>query len=249
AYAVKRDMVISTRVPKNIEKGKYPGAYVFPSKKGIESRRPVIGLDFASLYPTWCVRHDNQTEKKGLYSVVLEDLANKRLELKARLVPLEKKKQHFGKMISSAKESDYWDLKQKTLKVYMNTFYREAGNSLSSIYLRELACRTTTLRKYYLNFVAKFVSKKAFFREELFKEAYWTEMVKITMNVMSKLRNQVNAYLRIKSGTSYLKIAYEEVLFPICFTGKKKYFGIEHEDIVNFKLKNLFMKGIYTVKQ
>src|SRR3954453_17257859 len=28
AYAVKRDMVISTRVSENIEKGKYPGAYV-----------------------------------------------------------------------------------------------------------------------------------------------------------------------------------------------------------------------------
>ncbi|PKK56360.1 ribonuclease H-like protein, partial [Rhizophagus irregularis] len=51
AYAVKQDMVISTRVPENIEKGKYPGAYVFPPKKGIENRRPVTGLDFASLYP------------------------------------------------------------------------------------------------------------------------------------------------------------------------------------------------------
>src|SRR3954454_23511561 len=74
-------------------------------------------------------------------------------------------------------------------------------------------------------------------------------MVKITMNVMKKLCNQVNTYLRIKSGTSYLKMAYEEVLFPVCFNGKKKYFGVGHEDVVNFKLKKLFMKGIETVKQ
>ncbi|CAG8730762.1 uncharacterized protein OCT59_000623 [Rhizophagus irregularis] len=44
-------------------------------------------------------------------------------------------------------------------------------------------------------------------------------------------------------------MAYEEVLFPVCFTGKKKYFGVGHEDVVNFKPKTLFMKGIETVKQ
>ncbi|RIB01140.1 hypothetical protein C2G38_2297601 [Gigaspora rosea] len=334
ACAIKRDMVISTKVCENIEKGKYPGAYVFPPKKGIETRRPVTGLDFALLYPSiimaynlssekfifnpkdadiaqnngnnlhkiefsfnnhiiqaWCVRHD---EKKGLYPAVLEDLFNKRVELKAHLAILGKKKQHLGKMISLAKERgkripeslnleyssvcfdyDYWDLKQKALKVYMNTFYGEAGNSLSPIFLRELACGTTTAGKYNLNLVAEFVSKKgfgikygdtdslyltcpdryyekcdeAFSRKKLSKEAYWTEMVQITINVMKKLRDQVNAYLRIKSGTFYLKMAYEEVLFPVCFTGKKKYFGVGHEDIVNFKPKKLFMKEIETVKQ
>ena len=44
-------------------------------------------------------------------------------------------------------------------------------------------------------------------------------------------------------------MAYEEVLFPICFAGKKKYFGIGHEDEVNFRPDDLFKKGIDTVKQ
>ena len=74
-------------------------------------------------------------------------------------------------------------------------------------------------------------------------------MVKITMDVMKKLHNQVNAYLRIKNVTSYLKMAYEEVLFSVCFTGKKKYFGVPHEKVVNFKPDNLFKKGIDSVKQ
>src|SRR2546421_5455079 len=74
-------------------------------------------------------------------------------------------------------------------------------------------------------------------------------MVKITMDMMKRLCDQVNAYLRIKSGTSYLKMAYEEVLFPVCFAGKKKYFGIGHEEVVNFRPKTLFTKGIDTVKQ
>ncbi|CAI2195503.1 17176_t:CDS:2, partial [Funneliformis geosporum] len=321
----------------NIEKGKYPGAYVFPPEKVIETRRRVIGLDFASLYPSlimaynlspdkiilthgeadiaekngnilhkiefpfnnrtiqaWSVRHDNQFEKKGLYPVVLEDLFNKRVELKAHLATLGKKKLQLGKIISSAKKRgkripgslsseyssvcfdyDYFDSKQRALKVYMNTFYGEAGNSKSPIFLRELAGGTTSAGKYNLNFVAEFVTKKgfgikygdtdslyltcpdkyyekcdeAFSRKDLSKEAYWTEMVEITMIVMKKLRDQVNAYLRIKNGTSYLKMAYEEVLFPVCFTGKKKYFGIPHEDVVNFRPDNLFMRGIDTVKQ
>ncbi len=126
AYAFKCDILFSTRISKNIEKGKYPSAYMFPPKKGIERRRPVTGLDFASLYLSFImvynlfpdkiilthreadiaqnngsnlykiefpfnnriiqarsVRHDNQFEKKGLYPVILEDLFNKRVELKA----------------------------------------------------------------------------------------------------------------------------------------------------------------------
>ncbi|CAI2176798.1 16929_t:CDS:2, partial [Funneliformis geosporum] len=178
------------------------------------------------------VYYDNQSEKKGLYPDVLEDLFNKKLDFKARLAPLEKKKQHLGKIISSAKESG------KRIPE------REAGNSLSPIFLRELACETIMAGKYNLNLIAEFVIKKgfrikygntnslyltcpnryykkcdeAFSRKELSKEAYWTEMVKITINVMKKLYNQ-------------------------------KYFGIGHKDVVNFKLKNLFMKGIDTIKQ
>ena len=66
---------------------------------------------------------------------------------------------------------------------------------------------------------------------------------------MEKLRNEMNTFLKLKSRSDYLKMAYEEVLFPVVFTGKKKYFGTLHEDAVNFDLKKLFVKGIDTVKQ
>ncbi len=68
------------------------------------------------------------------------------------------------------------------------------------------------------------------------------------MKVMDEFYNKVNTYLKIKNGTSYLKMAYEEVLFPMYFTGKKKYFRIEHKEVINFKLKSLFIKRINTVK-
>ncbi len=56
-------MVFSTRVCENIEKRKYPGAYIFSPKKGIESRRPVTGLDFASLYPSLIMAYNLSPDK------------------------------------------------------------------------------------------------------------------------------------------------------------------------------------------
>jgi len=73
-------------------------------------------------------------------------------------------------------------------------------------------------------------------------------MVKITIVIMEKLLNEVNIFLRLKTRSNYFKMAYEEVLFPIVFTEKKKYFSIPHEDAVNFSLKKPFIRGIDTVK-
>src|SRR5207244_13608016 len=59
----------------------------------------------------------------------------------------------------------------------------------------------------------------------------------------------VNEFLIIDNGTQYLKMAYEEVLFPVCFTGKKKYYGVAHYSKPNFQPKKLFIRGIDTIKR
>jgi DNA polymerase elongation subunit (family B) len=43
--------------------GKFPGAYVFPPEKGLENKRPVTGLDFASLYPSIIMTYNLSPEK------------------------------------------------------------------------------------------------------------------------------------------------------------------------------------------
>src|SRR5947209_20391936 len=45
------------------ETGKFPGAYVFPPIKGLENRRPVTGLDFASLYPSLIMTYNLSPDK------------------------------------------------------------------------------------------------------------------------------------------------------------------------------------------
>lgn len=81
------------------------------------------------------------------------------------------------------------------------------------------------------------------------REEWWSAMVRITMRALNQIRDEVNAFLRADNGSPYLKMAYEEVLYPVGFTGKKKYFGIPHLNEVNFHPKKLFIRGIDVVKQ
>ncbi|GES89467.1 DNA polymerase family B-domain-containing protein [Rhizophagus clarus] len=167
--------------------------------------------------------------------------------------------------------------KQKVIKLYMNSFYDVTGQSDSPFYTLALAGGVTSAGRENIKLVAEFVKKKGFGikygntdslyltcpdscyekcdlaynggKGTISKLKYWTEMVTITMGVMEKLRNEVNSFLRLKTRLGYLEMAYEEVLFPVVFTGKKKYFSTKHEDAVNFSLEDPFIRGIDTVKQ
>ena len=68
------------------------------------------------------------------------------------------------------------------------------------------------------------------------------------MKEIEKLCNEVNGFLRKDNMSSYLKMTYEEVLFLVIFTEKKKYYDISHISKPNFNNK-LFIWGVKTVKQ
>jgi DNA polymerase elongation subunit (family B) len=78
---------------------------------------------------------------------------------------------------------------------------------------------------------------------------YWTEMVNITMKVMTELNEEVTDFLIADNGTLRLKMAYEEVGFPTVLSGKKKYFMTPHIETINFYPKNIFIRGIDIIKQ
>jgi len=164
--------------------------------------------------------------------------------------------------------------KQNALKVVMNTFYGEAGNTLSPYFLLELAGGVTSSGQYNIKLIADFViSKKyiikygdtdslylvapnSYFLEcdreyingNISKEEWMTAMVRITMRAINHLKNEVNDYLEQDNGTKFLKMNYEEVLFPVVFTGKKKYFGVPHTVHILFT-NHLFIRGIDVIKQ
>jgi len=63
ASAWQRGILTSMISSQQTETGKFPGAYVFPLVKGLENRRPVTGLDFASLYPSLIMTYNLSPDK------------------------------------------------------------------------------------------------------------------------------------------------------------------------------------------
>lgn len=192
----------------------------------------------------------------------------------------------FHRRISSLEfEFSAVDAKQKAVKVFMNTFYGEAGNQSSPLFMLELAGGVTSAGKYNILLIQDFVQKKNFgvkygdtdslyltcppsiydkanaeyrkvvaslgtddkiAKDKAYKELC-KEKVRLTMDAMGVLRDEVNEYLYQDNGSKFLKMAYEEVLYPVVFTGKKKYFGIAHVNEPNFDISDpskIFVRGI-----
>ncbi len=88
-----------------------------------------------------------------------------------------------------------------------------------------------------------------YFAGKMPKLQYCTELVRKTFELIEVAKTAVNAHLRLDNGTTFVSMAYEEVLFPAVFVSKKKYFGIPHEDEINFYPKKPFLRGLELVKR
>lgn len=84
---------------------------------------------------------------------------------------------------------------------------------------------------------------------EYTKLEYFTAMVKITLRVISSFETEINEELAKDNGSRFLKMENEGCNYPCVFLGKKKYFGIQHLNEVNFSPKKLYIKGIEVIKQ
>ncbi len=170
---------------------------------------------------------------------------------------------------------NYFKSKQLALKVFMNTFYGETGNQNSPFFLVEVAGGITTYGQKSLKKAKRFVeergchvyygdtdsiylstSEDAFLRHDvayytgrISKLDYWTEMVRTTFNEISPLNTGVNGMFMDELQNDFLQMAYEEVLYPVIFTAKKKYYGIPHERIPNFYPQKLFIRGLDVIKR
>jgi len=254
AYAEGRGLHCSNIGQPPTDAGKYPGAWVFPPKKGLYRDRPVTGLDFSSLYPSlimaynlspdrmvtdeaqacrleaagaslwkvefplegkiirgWAVRHGGDWEEYGLFARILIRLFRTRKLMKKQMEPHQHAMERLAKDIADARasavgddsmcensegedsadaadavnaadaaeiatriarlESEYtaeeylfgrYDLKQRALKVYMNTFYGETGNQISPVFMLQVAGGITTAGRYNIKMVDAFVQTRGF---------------------------------------------------------------------------------------
>jgi DNA polymerase elongation subunit (family B)/DNA-binding transcriptional MerR regulator len=165
--------------------------------------------------------------------------------------------------------------KQAALKVYMNCFYGESGNKRSPLFMLQVAGGVTTAGRYNIKRAYEYVSEQGckvyygdtdslylampeanfkkldidYYTEKISKQTYWEEMIRITFKTIKPLNKDVNDMLQKDNGTNFLKMAYEEALYPCTFFAKKKYLGIPHISEPNFNLNkdgefNIFLKGL-----
>jgi DNA polymerase elongation subunit (family B) len=153
----------------------------------------------------------------------------------------------------------YYNTVQLALKVYMNTFYGEAGNQLSAFFIVAVAGGITTYGQKNLRMVKSFVEEaefkvlygdtdslytccpeykfadldKLYMDGTIDKRQYWTRMIELTMEIMDEFKQDVNNYLMLNNKTPFLSMAYEEALWPYCKFGKKKYIGVQHQNVAD----------------
>ncbi len=89
-----------------------------------------------------------------------------------------------------------------------------------------------------------------YYTERISKLQYWEEMVRITFDMIKVLNKEVNEMFVSDNGTNFLKMSYEEILFPVLFTAKKKYVGVPHVSAPNFdSTVPLFIRGLELKKR
>ena len=167
------------------------------------------------------------------------------------------------------------DSKQKALKVFMNTFYGETGNKSSPFFLLELAGGITSKGQMNVKSAHRLVTEygcttqygdtdsiylgmphekfleidRKYYSGKMPKLDYWEGLVNITFKEIKPVQDMVNEWFFKDNGTRFLKMAYEEALFPVAFLAKKKYYGIPHISTPNFNFKHMFVRGLEVKKR
>ncbi len=157
---------------------------------------------------------------------------------------------------------NYFNAKQLAIKLIMNTAYGETGFNISPFFLVEVAGAVTFMGQCMLKLPKAYITDKDFdvvygdtdslycsppdseYTEidklfesgQISKLEWWYRMADHSMDVMDRCRDEVNEMLYDYTGTRFLSMAYEEVLWPYMMVGKKKYVGLKHEGIVDLTI-------------
>ena len=168
----------------------------------------------------WSIRHDNKLDpaspdcKFGVYPMILKELFDSRKLMKKDLHKWEAEKERMDALPPHEFDAqqdeyetvcfnfNYFDAKQKALKLMMNTFYGESGNKRSPFFVLQLAGAITTAGQENIKMVQKHVEAarcgvfygdtdslylsmpedhfkdidKLYYTNQLNKEDYWSKM-------------------------------------------------------------------------
>lgn len=242
-----------------------------------------------TIIKAWSIRHgteDGNTPMFGIYPSILRMLFKKRADVKAQMEKVKK----------GSVEWVYLNSKQLAIKLLMNTFYGEAGNKMSPLFMLALAGGVTTAGQRNLRLVHSFITTKphasedelkenpvpahvwaplvcrvyygdtdslyvscppyyfqqddrAYYSGKMPKDQYMYSLIKKSFGLIEQVRKRVNEMLHRDNGTTFLKMAYEEELYPALFMMRKKYGGVEHKTAESMNLlperfEDYFSKGL-----
>jgi len=157
---------------------------------------------------------------------------------------------------------NYYNAYQLSVKIAMNTFYGDTGNSASPFFTIEVAGSITSNGVASLCAIKKYSEDEGYnviygdtdslymmIPERYFKEvdakyengltsklAYWEEMIDITQEVIDVFSGEVNDYLYSLNGTRFLKVEVEGVCTSCVFAKKKRYIMLKHLGISNLDI-------------
>ena len=164
--------------------------------------------------------------------------------------------------------------KQNAIKIFANSFYGCSGNEVYNIYKLAVAASTTNLGQRNIKLVSSYLKyrkckpiygdtdsqyckmpleiydecRAAYERGAITKQTYWEDMIRVAFRKSVAINNEIDDFLIMNNGTLLLRVAYEEVSFPIYLCGRKKYFFREHIGIPNVIGGKIVPKGLDTIK-
>ena len=145
-------------------------------EEGVKFNYTEVPMKSGEIKEVWTVDHENDVSKYGIYIRILIDLKENRAEIKNNMKPWGKLKEEKlqlwtleerspgGKYYDDWSNIEFWyqfyDTKQKTVKVLMNTFYGIIGAPSNCSYKVELAGGVTTYGRDNLKAVYKFLTEE-----------------------------------------------------------------------------------------
>lgn len=217
----------------------------------------------------------------GLMARVLLKLYNFRMDIKKEIEVLENIKIKNEDIILKIKNLN---AKQYAVKIIMNTFYGEAGNSVSILYIPLLAAGVTNLGQFILKSCIKWLEERnnkilygdtdsvyyckpfSYYDDIVYDsnntEQYWIDLINKSITYGKLDQVDINEYLCSLTNHNYIKMAFEQITFPLLMIEKKHYVGIAYSkptdnikasvcnDVNIFKnSKSLLIKGLEIKKR
>lgn len=157
---------------------------------------------------------------------------------------------------------NYYNSMQLAIKIFMNTFYGDTGNSTSPLFMVEIAASITAhgrnnlmaVERYakdngfrvlygdtdslYLTAMDSYFSDvdKQYFDGKIDRLKYWELMIDITQEEIEAFKKKINKFLNDLHVTQFLAVDTEGVAYPYMLCGKKKYIMLKHIGVSNLAL-------------